>query len=502
MFKWLAKATRAQLARACALVASAVVCWPATVGGAHPAQDAAPEVLTRGGWVNVVEGAAKYARGPVAYSLQGDDRLRAGDLISTGRDGRVEVLLNPGYYLRLGAQTECRLLDTRVDNLKLQLHRGTAAFEVLEHDAYLAGSVPAVQSYELIAIVTPSTEIVVRRAGLYRINVAADRSTELLVRDGEALAGRTRIKAKRAARAAGGAVSFSEFDPKVEDPFDVWCRTRAQALIAANRSLRSAPWRVAQRNGAEVSLDVPAEREQSGGKAYLLSAVPGLVKFVESGVAINRVGAGWQELAPETALQAGDALRTGPHSRAELLLLPDVYLRLDGGSEVAVTELSFDAITLKLTRGAAILDVVRLDPKRAPPLTLAGPAVAFTITRAGNYRLDVKPSGAEILVRKGRINIAGQAVESCQRVGAGVATACADDDEDGFDLWSAARGNGAPGVEGPAARMRRILNRARVQWTGFWYRQSRLGMYTFVPHHAYLDFRSPYGGKYSTVFMQ
>ena len=502
MFKWLAKATRAKLARACALVASVLVCWPTAAGGARPTWDAAPEVLTRGGWANVVEGAAQYARGPVAYSLQADDRLQAGDLISTGPDARIEVLLNPGYYLRLGAQTECRLLDTRVDNLKLQLHRGTAAFEVLEHDAYLAGNVPAVQSYELIAIVTPGTEIVVRRAGIYRINVVADGRAELLVRDGEALAGRTRVKAKRAARAAGGAVSLGEFDPKVEDPFDVWCRVRAQALVAANRSLKSAPWRVAQRNGAEVSLDVPTERRQSGDKAFLLSAVPGLVKFVESGVAINRAGAGWQELVPETALKAGDALRTGAHSRAELLLLPEVYLRLDGGSEVAVTELSFDAITLKLARGAAILDLVMLDPKRATPLTLAGPTVAFTIMRAGNYRLDVKSSGDEILVRKGRIVIAGQAVESCRRVVAGVATACADDEQDGFDLWSEERGNGAPGVEGPAARMRRILNGARVQWTGFWYRQPKLGIYTFVPHHAYLDFRSPYGGKYSTVFMQ
>ena len=61
------------------------------------------------------------------------------------------------------------------------------------------------------------------------------------------VAGGLRVKEKRAATVAGGAATVREFDPKAADAFDLWCRARAKALVAANRSLKDAPWSKAHR---------------------------------------------------------------------------------------------------------------------------------------------------------------------------------------------------------------------------------------------------------------
>ncbi len=496
------KALDGLIARVCALIwLGSLLLLPAGVIGAQAAQDKAPEVLISGGWVNVVEGRASYEHGALAYVLPVGKQLESGDLISTGRDARIELLLNPGYYLRLGAQTECRFLDTDVDNIKLQLDAGTAGFEVLKHDDYRMGDVPDTLAYELITIVTPSGEIAIRMGGIYRINVAADGRTELFVREGEAVMGRARVKAQLVAHmAASGAVEVNAFDPKVEDSFDVWCRKRAQALVAANRTLKNSAWRKAQRNGAEVALDVSLPKAQ-GQSRFVVSAAPGLVNFVEADVDVRRTGEDWQELATGGALKTGDTLRTGAHRRVELLLLPDVYLRVDGDSEVAFTELSFDAVALRLLRGAAILDVVKFEQKRSPQLAVSGPLSTFMVVGAGNYRLDSKPGGDEMLVRKGRVVRAGQTIGSCRRVVGGVAMNCADDDEDSFDLWSAERGKDTRLDAGSLGRFLAKLNSERVMWTGFWHRQTQQdGYYTFVPYT--IGFRSPYGGDYPVSFFR
>ncbi|HEX8180198.1 MAG TPA: FecR domain-containing protein [Pyrinomonadaceae bacterium] len=496
----LSRLNKANVARWCARVSALVVLVVLLWANAW-AQDAKPEVLVIGGWVNAAEGKASYQRGAAAYALNSDVRLQSGDLISTGQDGRVEVLLNPGYYLRLAGQSACRLLDTNVDNLKLQLDAGTLALEVLRHDAYGIGNIPERLSYELITIVTPDTEIAIRVGGSYRINVAADGRSELQVRAGEAVVGHTRVKEKQAAGAADGAATVRAFDPKVEDPFDVWCRTRAQALVAANRALKEVDWRKAQRKGADVTLAMPALKEQES-SPFVLSAVPGTVSFVEADVQVGRAGADWQLLAAGAALKAGQTLRTGAHSRAEVLLLPDVYLRLGGASEIVFDELSFDAVALKLVRGSAILDAFKFEPKRAAHLTLAGPVSNMTVLGAGNYRLDSRQGGEEISVRQGRVALAGQTIDACRHLVAGRSTPCAADEEDSFDLWSEERRKGTGvGTWPNVARFLALLKRDRVVWTGFWCRGPQMAGYTFVPYQN-LGFRTPFGGKYALYFLQ
>src|SRR5437763_14859393 len=57
---------------------------------------------TEGGLVNVVEGEAAYLnQKKPSQTLKAQQELETGDEIQVGQNGYVEVLLNPGSYLRL-----------------------------------------------------------------------------------------------------------------------------------------------------------------------------------------------------------------------------------------------------------------------------------------------------------------------------------------------------------------------------------------------------------------
>jgi len=348
-------------------------------------------------------------------------------------------------------------------------------------------------------VVTRDNEIVIGRAGIYRINVMTDGRTELVVRDGEAVINGQRVKQKRVARTGQTGIETSEFDPLVEDAFDGWCRGRARALVVANRLLRDAPWMLARKNGKEAVIDLPPT-EMQGSSAFVLSARPAAVNFVEAGVDVRQKGQDWRELTAGVDLEAGAGLRTATRSRTELLLLPNLYLRIDGDSEVVLSQVSYEAVKVKLLRGRIILDVVKFDSKE-PAITVEGPSISFSVAKAGNYRLNVESDRGKIIVRKGRAVIAGHSVGGCHEIDSGVESDCDDKPKDGFDIWSIQRGEG-PAFDGrPREAYLSRVKRNRTRSTGFWYLHPKAGYYTFIPFFSE-GFRSPYGGRYSNVFSQ
>jgi len=194
-------------------------------------------------------------------------------------------------------------------------------------------------------------------------------------------------------------------------------------------------------------------------------------------------------------------LRTARYSFAELTMLPDMNLRVDGASEMLFEKLSNESISLKLLRGAAILDVARFDRKEVPDITLAGAKTSVLIDDHGNYRIDVKPSGDEITVREGRVMFQGRSVGSCRKITGATVSECEKKRNDNFDFWSEHRGEGelfngrdTVSMVGHLDRLRRV----RFRNSGFWFQNPRKTDYTFVPFSSTL-FRSPYGGNYSTV---
>ena len=189
-------------------------------------------ISAKAGGVNSVTGRVLIKQvGQSERLLTGQDNLSSGDIVSTAVGGRVEVLLNPGSYLRVGESSEFELADNSVANLRVKLTKGSAVIEATGFD-----------NLQLrIAVVTEQAGFMIVRRGVYRINVQPA-STELLVRKGRvvtadgigevAKGGNKLIFSK-------GSVLTAKLDKKDQDDFDIWSKQRAETLARANEKLAS-----------------------------------------------------------------------------------------------------------------------------------------------------------------------------------------------------------------------------------------------------------------------
>jgi hypothetical protein len=469
-----------------------------------PAQDQEEQIdhipaILSGLRVNVVEGAVAYVRENGKFDLEANHELKQADSVRTGSNGRTELLLQPGNLLRVGGGTDCQFVDDRYDRLKLVLNKGTLNFELLKNDWEDTSDFfeTLKQGFELIRVITPNSEIFITHPGIFRINVA-DGRTELIVRRGEALIDGKRVKEKRAGVLARGSFNIVEIDVKAEDSFDAWARERSDKLIEMNHSLKKdAPW-AKKKEGREGIVDIPPSEQRGGNNPHVVSARPGAVNFVEMGAEFSSEKKPWEELTDKSQLSAGDKVRTSRDSFVELMMFPDLYLRVDGESEVLFEQLSNETIAFKVLRGSAILDVARFDRKELPEIVIGGSSTSAIVAEDGNYRINARLASDEIMVRKGKLLIQERSIGGCRIISAGNTSECDRKITDTFDIWSQHRGEGQH-FNGTAMATRLAqLRRRRFRNTGFWYLHPVKAQYTFVPFFS-TYFRSPYGGQYSSV---
>lgn len=456
-----------------------------------------PAVLS-GVRANMVEGNVVYFRESAKFDLEATFELQQGDVVRSASAARAELLLQPGNFLRIAPDTEFKLVNDHYDRLKLLLNKGTISFELLKNDWENTSDFfdTLKQGFELIRVITPNSEIFITQPGIFRIHTNGDGRTQMVVRRGEALIDGWRVKEKRSAVAVRGAVDITEIDSKSEDEFDRWGRERSEKVVEANRLLKKeAPW-AKKKEGHEALVDLPAN-EQKAGNPYVVSARPGAVNFVETGIEFSSDQKNWQALTDKSQLAAGDKLRTTRHSFVELTMFPDLYLRVDGDSEVSLEQLSGELIAVKVLHGSAILDVARFERKEFPEIFIGGATTTVAIAEDGNYRVNMR-GREEILVRKGKVVLQERSIGSCRIISSGNTSGCNRKVTDNFDVWSQHRGEGQF-YNGTAMATRLAqLRRRRFKNTGFWYQLPERTQYTFVPFFS-TYFRSPYGGNYSSV---
>jgi ferric-dicitrate binding protein FerR (iron transport regulator) len=190
-------------------------------------------ISARAGGINAVTGrAALRAHGSGDWQqLTSQEDLETGDVVSTGFDGRVEMLLNPGSYLRMGENSEMELTDNSLENLNINLVRGTAIVEVTGAD----------DTELLINITTPHTRLAIVRRGLYRVNVVPGDATELIVRKGRVMLERSHTKVKGGDKVVFSDNSFSvaklKKSDKKRDDLELWSKGRAETLAHVNSRL-------------------------------------------------------------------------------------------------------------------------------------------------------------------------------------------------------------------------------------------------------------------------
>lgn len=236
---------RKSLSIACFL--ALLVCL-ATTGMTSQAQTRDKYLISaKAGGINYVAGNVTVNRSGTGgqLSLTDQDNLEDGDVVTTGAGGRVEVLLNPGSYLRVAENSEFELTDTALEHLRIRLFKGSAIIEVVGTD----------DTRLSLQVETPQTNTVIVKRGIYRINVLQTGATEVLVRKGRALVGPTALEVKSGKMivvSRGVMAAVLKIDKRAEDSLELWSRDRAEYLAAINRQIQP---RILSASIADYSAD-------------------------------------------------------------------------------------------------------------------------------------------------------------------------------------------------------------------------------------------------------
>jgi hypothetical protein len=99
--------------------------WGADIDNSSSRRMAAP------GTLNYVEGQASMGDQTLDTKSVGSAQLQDGQVLATG-NGKAELLLTPGVYLRLGSNSSVRMVSTALANTQVALDQGHAMLEVDE----------------------------------------------------------------------------------------------------------------------------------------------------------------------------------------------------------------------------------------------------------------------------------------------------------------------------------------------------------------------------------
>ena len=190
-----------------------------------------------------------------------------------------------------------------------------------------------------------------------------------------------------------------------------------------------------------------------------------------------------------TQLRDGDQLSTDANSRAEILLNPGSYLRLDENTEVRAVNTSFSETRFELLKGSAIVEIGQVDKKA--PIELVTPNGPLSITKESTLiRVDAKSAATWVAVRQGEVYLGPRMTALADQGSAKVKRgklvrltgstekpelAKVDKDAmDNFDAWSFGRAQTLVAANLSSLRQNSMLS-------GGWYYNSFYGCYTFVP---------------------
>lgn len=184
-------------------------------------------ISAKAGGINYVEGKVTVSREKEksGYLIKGD-LIEIGDKVITGAEGRAEVLLNPGSYVRLDKNSEFEFVTTALDDLEVKLNRGSAMFEVFAADDFK------------VTVNANNNKFYLVDTGIYRIDVLADGNSKIAVWKGKAeLEDSTKVKKSRETTVGSGQTQVAKFDRDDKDDFEQWSKDRAKLLAKANSDL-------------------------------------------------------------------------------------------------------------------------------------------------------------------------------------------------------------------------------------------------------------------------
>ncbi|HLK51497.1 MAG TPA: hypothetical protein VKT49_25325 [Bryobacteraceae bacterium] len=180
--------------------------------------------------VSAHAGVVHYTEGKVLVGDQAVQRkfgvfpeLKEGEELRTETDGKAEILLTPGAFLRVAPNSSVRMLSRELSDTRFEVMSGSA---MVECDELVKGSE--------LTLVYKGRSILLQKNGLYRLDTDPAR---FQVYDGKALvrsqSGDIELKRGRETY-LDGVLSAQKFDPKTGDDFYAWNGTRSGYIASAN----------------------------------------------------------------------------------------------------------------------------------------------------------------------------------------------------------------------------------------------------------------------------
>jgi len=189
--------------------------------------------------VNYVEGAPRVLNAQNQWKAASvRDQLKPGDRLKTQEGDRVELLLNPGSYLRVGGKADLKVLNTDFEDMRFEILEGTAIVESSLFSKKVHG----------FKLTTPEGDLRMVRDALFRVEVEPAGRVEVSVYNGRLswlkdireIATLKSGKRFNLASSTEESLQYAKLDKDGMDSLDRWSRRRAEFLVAAN--VRLSPW--------------------------------------------------------------------------------------------------------------------------------------------------------------------------------------------------------------------------------------------------------------------
>jgi hypothetical protein len=181
------------------------------------------------GTLNYVEGQVSVAGQPVTPRSVGSVQLEPNQVIETGQ-GRAELLLTPGVFLRLGDSSSVRMVSPNLGDTRVELLKGRAIVEVTE-----------IFKDNNLSVMLDGASARLAKEGLYSFNADA---RQVRVLDGKAtvLVNDRQVDLKKGHELAlAGKFKPTHFDTRTvarQDPLYAWSNLRSE--YEAEASMQSA----------------------------------------------------------------------------------------------------------------------------------------------------------------------------------------------------------------------------------------------------------------------
>lgn len=181
-------------------------------------------ISAHSGVVQLVEGSAYLNDAPVEGKFGQFPEIKENQEFRT-EQGRAEILLTPGVFLRIGEDSSIKMLSNRLTDTRVEILRGSAIVECED-----------IPKDNAIVLVQGGSNILLVKHGLYRVD---SNPARLKVYDGEAIvkaeSGQLTLRGGKET-ALDGALMASSFDKNDTDALYNWSSRRAGYVAQANAS--------------------------------------------------------------------------------------------------------------------------------------------------------------------------------------------------------------------------------------------------------------------------